>query len=86
MPLDMPESVLVRFKGTLQPGVTLRDIVNAIPYAAMQRGLLTASKENKQNVFSGRIMEMEGLPDLKLEQAFELTDATAGTLLRWLDD
>ncbi|XGV99394.1 MAG: bifunctional aconitate hydratase 2/2-methylisocitrate dehydratase [Leptolyngbya sp. BL-A-14] len=77
MPLDMPESVLVRFKGTLQPGVTLRDIVNAIPYAAMQRGLLTVSKENKQNVFSGRIMEMEGLPDLKLEQAFELTDATA---------
>ncbi|PZV14437.1 MAG: bifunctional aconitate hydratase 2/2-methylisocitrate dehydratase [Leptolyngbya sp.] len=77
MPLDMPESVLVRFKGTLQPGVTLRDVVNAIPYAAMQRGLLTNSKENKQNVFSGRIMEMEGLPDLKLEQAFELTDATA---------
>ncbi len=77
MPLDMPESVLVRFKGTLQPGVTLRDVVNAIPYAAMQRGLLTTSKENKQNVFSGRIMEMEGLPDLKLEQAFELTDATA---------
>ncbi|MBM0741428.1 bifunctional aconitate hydratase 2/2-methylisocitrate dehydratase [Phormidium sp. CLA17] len=77
MPLDMPESVLVRFKGTLQPGVTLRDVVNAIPYAAMQRGLLTTTKENKQNVFSGRIMEMEGLPDLKLEQAFELTDATA---------
>ncbi|MBW4580447.1 MAG: bifunctional aconitate hydratase 2/2-methylisocitrate dehydratase [Tildeniella nuda ZEHNDER 1965/U140] len=77
MPLDMPESVLVRFKGTLQLGVTLRDIVNAIPYAAMQRGLLNVSKENKQNVFSGRIMEMEGLPDLKLEQAFELTDATA---------
>ncbi|HEY9626286.1 MAG TPA: bifunctional aconitate hydratase 2/2-methylisocitrate dehydratase [Coleofasciculaceae cyanobacterium] len=77
MPLDMPESVLVRFKGTLQPGVTLRDIVNAIPYAAMQRGLLTTTKENKQNIFSGRIMEMEGLPDLKLEQAFELTDATA---------
>jgi aconitate hydratase 2/2-methylisocitrate dehydratase len=77
MPLDMPESVLVKFKGTLQPGVTLRDVVNAIPYAAMQRGLLTVSKENKQNVFSGRIMEMEGLPDLKLEQAFELTDATA---------
>ncbi|NJP09275.1 MAG: bifunctional aconitate hydratase 2/2-methylisocitrate dehydratase [Leptolyngbyaceae cyanobacterium RU_5_1] len=77
MPLDMPESVLVRFKGTLQPGVTLRDIVNAIPYAAIQRGLLTVAKENKQNVFSGRIMEMEGLPDLKLEQAFELTDATA---------
>ncbi|UBF29043.1 bifunctional aconitate hydratase 2/2-methylisocitrate dehydratase [Kovacikia minuta CCNUW1] len=77
MPLDMPESVLVRFKGQLQPGVTLRDIVNAIPYAAMQRGLLTAEKQNKKNVFSGRIMEMEGLPDLKLEQAFELTDATA---------
>jgi aconitate hydratase 2/2-methylisocitrate dehydratase len=77
MPLDMPESVLVRFKGQLQPGVTLRDIVNAIPYAAIQRGLLTVSKENKQNIFSGRIMEMEGLPDLKLEQAFELTDATA---------
>ncbi|NJR64305.1 MAG: bifunctional aconitate hydratase 2/2-methylisocitrate dehydratase [Leptolyngbyaceae cyanobacterium CRU_2_3] len=77
MPLDMPESVRVRFKGKLQPGVTLRDIVNAIPYAAMQRGLLTVSKENKQNIFSGRIMEMEGLPDLKLEQAFELTDATA---------
>ncbi len=77
MPLDMPESVLVRFTGKLQPGVTLRDVVNAIPYAAMQRGLLTTAKENKQNVFSGRIMEMEGLPDLKLEQAFELTDATA---------
>jgi aconitate hydratase 2/2-methylisocitrate dehydratase len=77
MPLDMPESVLVRFKGQLQSGVTLRDIVNAIPYVAMQRGLLTVEKQNKQNVFSGRIMEMEGLPDLKLEQAFELTDATA---------
>ncbi len=77
MPLDMPESVLVRFKGKLQPGVTLRDIVNAIPYVAIQRGLLTVEKQNKQNLFSGRIMEMEGLPDLKLEQAFELTDATA---------
>jgi aconitate hydratase 2 / 2-methylisocitrate dehydratase len=77
MPLDMPESVRVRFTGSLQPGVTLRDIVNAIPYAAMQRGLLTTEQQNKQNVFSGRIMEMEGLPDLKLEQAFELTDATA---------
>ncbi len=77
MPLDMPESVLVKFTGKLQPGVTLRDIVNAIPYAAMQRGLLTVEKQNKKNVFSGRIMEMEGLPDLKLEQAFELTDATA---------
>ncbi|MDX2215747.1 MAG: bifunctional aconitate hydratase 2/2-methylisocitrate dehydratase [Oculatellaceae cyanobacterium bins.114] len=77
MPLDMPESVLVRFKGTLQPGVTLRDVVNAIPYVAIQSGQLTVEKQNKKNVFSGRIMEMEGLPDLKLEQAFELTDATA---------
>ncbi|MDG2989702.1 bifunctional aconitate hydratase 2/2-methylisocitrate dehydratase [Candidatus Synechococcus calcipolaris G9] len=77
MPLDMPESVLVKFTGTLQPGVTLRDIVNAIPYVAMQEGKLTVSKENKQNVYSGRIIEMEGLPDLQLEQAFELTDATA---------
>ncbi|MGQ4650165.1 bifunctional aconitate hydratase 2/2-methylisocitrate dehydratase [Lyngbya aestuarii] len=77
MPLDMPESVLVRFKGELQPGVTLRDIVNAIPYVAIQQGLLTVAKENKKNVFSGRIMEIEGLPDLKVEQAFELTDATA---------
>ncbi|KJH70774.1 bifunctional aconitate hydratase 2/2-methylisocitrate dehydratase [Aliterella atlantica] len=77
MPLDMPESVLVRFKGKLQPGVTLRDIVNAIPYVAIQKGLLTVAKENKKNIFSGRIMEIEGLPDLKVEQAFELTDATA---------
>ncbi|NER32729.1 MAG: bifunctional aconitate hydratase 2/2-methylisocitrate dehydratase [Oscillatoria sp. SIO1A7] len=77
MPLDMPESVLVRFTGKLQPGVTLRDIVNAIPYVAIQKGLLTVPKKNKKNVFGGRIMEMEGLPDLKLEQAFELTDATA---------
>jgi aconitate hydratase 2/2-methylisocitrate dehydratase len=77
MPLDMPESVLVKFTGDLQPGVTLRDIVNAIPWVAMQQGKLTVSKENKQNVFNGRIMEMEGLPDLKVEQAFELTDATA---------
>lgn len=77
MPLDMPESVLVRFKGTLQPGVTLRDIVNAIPYVAIQQGKLTVAKENKQNIYSGKIIEMEGLPDLKLEQAFELTDATA---------
>ncbi|NEQ40827.1 MAG: bifunctional aconitate hydratase 2/2-methylisocitrate dehydratase [Okeania sp. SIO3I5] len=77
MPLDMPESVLVRFKGKLQPGVTLRDIVNAIPYVAIQKGLLTVELKNKKNVFSGRIMEMEGLPDLKVEQAFELTDATA---------
>ena len=77
MPLDMPESVLVRFTGKLQPGVTLRDIVNAIPYVAMQQGKLTIGKENKVNVFNGRIMEMEGLPDLKVEQAFELTDATA---------
>lgn len=77
MPLDMPESVLVRFTGELQPGVTLRDIVNAIPYVAMQEGKLTVAKSNKKNVFNGRIMEMEGLPDLKVEQAFELTDATA---------
>lgn len=77
MPLDMPESVLVRFKGKLQAGITLRDIVNAIPYVAMQQGKLTVAKENKQNVYSGKIIEMEGLPDLQLEQAFELTDATA---------
>ncbi|MFN7678303.1 MAG: bifunctional aconitate hydratase 2/2-methylisocitrate dehydratase, partial [Cyanobacteriota bacterium] len=77
MPLDMPESVLVKFSGTLQPGVTLRDVVNAIPYVAIQQGLLTVAKEGKKNVFNGRIMEIEGLPDLKLEQAFELTDATA---------
>jgi len=77
MPLDMPESVLVRFSGQLQPGVTLRDIVNAIPYIAIQDGKLTVEKKNKKNLFSGRIMEMEGLPDLKVEQAFELTDATA---------
>ncbi len=77
MPLDMPESVLVRFKGELQPGITLRDIVNAIPFVAIQKGLLTVAKENKKNIFSGRIMEIEGLPDLKVEQAFELTDATA---------
>jgi len=77
MPLDMPESVLVKFTGSLQPGVTLRDIVNAIPYVAIQQGKLTVAKQNKKNVFSGRIMEMEGLPNLKLEQAFELTDATA---------
>ncbi|WP_392482507.1 bifunctional aconitate hydratase 2/2-methylisocitrate dehydratase [Nostoc sp. C110] len=77
MPLDMPESVLVRFKGELQPGITLRDVVNAIPYVAIQKGLLTAEKQNKKNVFSGRILEIEGLPDLKVEQAFELTDASA---------
>lgn len=77
MPLDMPESVLVRFSGTLQPGITLRDLVNAIPYAAIQRGLLTVDKQGKKNVFSGRILEIEGLPDLKVEQAFELSDASA---------
>jgi aconitate hydratase 2 / 2-methylisocitrate dehydratase len=77
MPLDMPESVLVRFKGELQPGITLRDVVNAIPYVAIQKGLLTVDKKNKKNVFSGRIMEIEGLPNLKVEQAFELTDASA---------
>ena len=77
MPLDMPESVLVRFKGKLQPGITLRDLVNAIPLYAIKAGLLTVAKQGKKNIFSGRIMEIEGLPDLKLEQAFELTDATA---------
>ncbi|ENO88153.1 bifunctional aconitate hydratase 2/2-methylisocitrate dehydratase [Thauera linaloolentis] len=77
MPLDMPESVLVRFKGTLQPGVTLRDLVNAIPLYAIRQGLLTVEKKGKKNVFSGRILEIEGLPDLKVEQAFELTDASA---------
>ncbi len=77
MPLDMPESVLVRFKGEMQPGITLRDLVNAIPYAAIQKGLLTVAKEGKKNVFSGRILEIEGLPDLKVEQAFELSDASA---------
>ncbi len=77
MPLDMPESVLVRFKGTMQPGITLRDLVNAIPYAAIQRGLLTVAKEGKKNIFSGRILEIEGLPDLKVEQAFEISDASA---------
>ena len=77
MPLDMPESVLVRFKGELQPGVTLRDLVNAIPYYAIKAGLLTVAKAGKKNVFSGRILEIEGLPDLKVEQAFELSDASA---------
>ncbi len=77
MPLDMPESVLVRFTGSLQPGITLRDVVNAIPWIAIQKGKLTVEKENKINIFNGRIMEIEGLPDLKLEQAFELTDASA---------
>ncbi|MDO9389847.1 MAG: bifunctional aconitate hydratase 2/2-methylisocitrate dehydratase, partial [Methylotenera sp.] len=77
MPLDMPESVLVRFKGTMQPGITLRDLVNAIPYAAIQAGTLTVGKQGKQNVFNGRILEIEGLPDLKVEQAFEFADASA---------
>jgi aconitate hydratase 2 / 2-methylisocitrate dehydratase len=77
MPLDMPESVLVRFKGTLQPGVTLRDLVNAIPLYAIKAGLLTVAKQGKQNIFSGRILEIEGLPNLKVEQAFELSDASA---------
>jgi len=77
MPLDMPESVLVRFKGEMQPGITLRDLVNAIPYAAIQKGLLTVAKEGKKNIFSGRILEIEGLPDLKVEQAFEISDASA---------
>ena len=77
MPLNMPQSVLVRFKGEMQPGITLRDLVNAIPYAALQRGLLTVEKKGKKNIFSGACVEIEGLKDLKLEQAFELADATA---------
>ncbi|HQC97747.1 MAG TPA: bifunctional aconitate hydratase 2/2-methylisocitrate dehydratase [Aquabacterium sp.] len=77
MPLDMPESVLVRFKGQMQPGITLRDLVHAIPYYAIKAGLLTVAKSGKVNVFSGRILEIEGLPDLKVEQAFELSDASA---------
>ncbi|MCT8249626.1 bifunctional aconitate hydratase 2/2-methylisocitrate dehydratase [Proteus faecis] len=77
MPLDMPESVLVRFKGEMQPGVTLRDLVHAIPYYAIQEGLLTVEKKGKKNIFSGRILEIEGLPELKVEQAFELADASA---------
>ena len=77
MPLDMPESVLVRFKGTMQPGVTLRDLVNAIPLYAIRQGMLTVDKQGKKNIFSGRILEIEGLPDLKVEQAFELSDASA---------
>ena len=77
MPLDMPESVLVRFHGEMQPGITLRDLVNAIPYAAIQKGLLTVEKKGKKNVFSGRCLEIEGLPNMKVEQAFELSDASA---------
>ena len=77
MPLDMPESILVRFKGELQPGITLRDLVNAIPYYAIKQGLLTVEKAGKINAFSGRVLEIEGLPDLKVEQAFELSDSSA---------
>jgi aconitate hydratase 2 / 2-methylisocitrate dehydratase len=77
MPLDMPESVRVRFKGEMQPGITLRDLVHAIPYYAIRQGLLSVAKQGKKNVFSGRILEIEGLPDLKVEQAFELSDASA---------
>jgi aconitate hydratase 2 / 2-methylisocitrate dehydratase len=77
MPLDMPESVLVRFKGSMQPGITLRDLVHAIPLYAIKAGLLTVEKKGKKNIFSGRILEIEGLPDLKVEQAFELSDASA---------
>lgn len=77
MPLDMPESVLVRFKGTMQPGITLRDLVHAIPLYAIKQGLLTVAKAGKKNAFSGRILEIEGLPNLKVEQAFELSDASA---------
>ena len=77
MPLDMPESVLVRFKGEMQSGITLRDLVNAIPYVAIQRGLMTVEKKGKKNVFNGRVLEIEGLPNLKVEQAFEFADASA---------
>ncbi len=77
MPLSMPESVLVKFSGTMQPGITLRDLVNAIPHKAIKEGLLTVEKKNKKNIFAGRILEIEGLPDLKAEQAFELSDASA---------
>ncbi|MES2142024.1 MAG: bifunctional aconitate hydratase 2/2-methylisocitrate dehydratase [Pseudomonadota bacterium] len=77
MPLTMPESVLVKFTGQIQPGITLRDLVNAIPYVALQQGLLTLDSKNKKNIFSGRILEIEGLPDLKIEQAFEFADASA---------
>jgi aconitate hydratase 2/2-methylisocitrate dehydratase len=77
MPLDMPESVLVRFKGEMQAGITLRDLVHAIPYYAIQQGLLTVEKKGKKNIFSGRILEIEGLKDLTVEQAFELSDASA---------
>ncbi|HYP33566.1 MAG TPA: bifunctional aconitate hydratase 2/2-methylisocitrate dehydratase [Burkholderiaceae bacterium] len=77
MPLDMPESILVRFKGKMQPGITLRDLVHAIPLYAIKKGLLTVAKQGKVNAFSGRILEIEGLPDLKVEQAFELSDASA---------
>jgi aconitate hydratase 2/2-methylisocitrate dehydratase len=77
MPLDMPESVLVKFRGNLRPGITLRDVVNAIPYFAIQEGLLTVEKKDKKNIFNGRIIEIEGLPDLAVEQAYELTDSSA---------
>jgi len=77
MPLNMPESVLVRFKGEIQPGITVRDLVNAIPYFAIKQGLLTVEKKGKKNIFAGRILEIEGLENLKVEQAFELSDASA---------
>ncbi len=77
MPLDMPESILVRFKGEMQEGITLRDLVHAIPYYAIQKGLLTVEKVGKKNIFSGKILEIEGLEHLKVEQAFELSDASA---------
>jgi aconitate hydratase 2/2-methylisocitrate dehydratase len=77
MPLDMPESVLVKFSGEMQPGITLRDLVNAIPHAALKRGLLTVEKRGKKNCYNGRILEIQGLPNLTVEQAFELSDASA---------
>ena len=77
MPLDMPQSVLVRFSGEMQPGITLRDLVHALPWAAIQKGLLTVEKTGKKNIYSGRVLEIEGLPNLKVEQAFEFADASA---------
>ncbi len=77
MPLNMPESILVRFKGEMQPGITLRDLVNAIPHQAIKQGLLSVNSSSKKNIFNGRILEIEGLPNLKVEQAFELSDASA---------
>merc|ERR1711964_366086 len=83
MPLDMPESILVRFTGEMQPGITLRDLVHAIPLYAIKQGLLTVEKSGKKNAFSGRVLEIEGLEDLTVEQAFELSDASAERSASW---